>query len=84
MEQQKKTPYEIAVMEKIKDLRVQKGYSQSDLADILGVSRGFIGQVESLGSASTYNLNHLNRMAIEWKCSPADFLPNAIKEKNWK
>lgn len=80
-----KTKFEIAVMEIIRELRYEKGYNQDDMAELMGVTRGFIGQVESLNSDSTYSLNHLNRLAHELKCSVADLLPKKpVVEPGWK
>lgn len=82
---QTKTKFEIAVMEIVKALRQKKNLSQDDLATLMNVSRGFIGQVESLSNPSTYNLNHLNKLAFELKCSVADFIPaKPVKEYGWK
>lgn len=82
---QTKTKFEIAVMEIVKALRQKKNLSQDDLATLMNVSRGFIGQVESLNNPSTYNLNHLNKLAFELKCSVADLIPaKPVKEYDWK
>ena len=75
MTKNNKTEIEQYVIDKIKEVRIQKGFSQDDLAVFLDTSRGFIGQVESPNHTSKYNLNHINRLAIELKCSPKDFLP---------
>lgn len=84
MEKGGKTKFELAVCEKVTLFRKEKGISQYDLSVILDVSRGFIGQVESKNNRSTYNLNHLNRLAFEYGCSPKDFLPDApLKEASW-
>lgn len=61
---------------KAKALREQANLSQSELAFKLGVSNGFVGQVESMKSASKYNLNHIDKLAVIFKCSPKDFLPD--------
>jgi transcriptional regulator with XRE-family HTH domain len=80
-----KSKFEIAVMQKIKALRQEKNLSQDDLAALLDVTRGFIGQVESLTNPSTYSLNHLNKLAFELKCSVTDLLPvKPVKETGWK
>jgi transcriptional regulator with XRE-family HTH domain len=50
--------------------------SQSDLAFKLNVSYGFIGQVESPNFPAKYNINHLDKLAFIFGCSPKDFLPN--------
>jgi transcriptional regulator with XRE-family HTH domain len=85
MEKSKKTKFEMAVIDKVTEMRVKKGLTQDDIADMLGLSRGFIGQIESPNNASTYNLNHLNKLAYEFGCSPQEFLPGKpVIEKSWE
>jgi transcriptional regulator with XRE-family HTH domain len=72
----KKSKFEIAVIDKTKEMRVKCNLSQDDLAAILNTSRGFIGQVESPNSSSKYNMNHINKLAQEMNCSPKDFFPD--------
>jgi transcriptional regulator with XRE-family HTH domain len=71
----KKSKFEWAVIEKVKALREKKQLSQVDIAKMLDLSAGFVGQIESVNSPSKYNLNHLNRLALEMGCSPKDFMP---------
>ena len=71
-----KSELELFVISKARALREEANLSQSELAFRLGVSNGFIGQVESIKSQSKYNLNHINRLAIIFNCSPKDFLPD--------
>jgi transcriptional regulator with XRE-family HTH domain len=71
-----KSPIELYVISKVKELRERAGISQAELAFQLGVSLGFVGQVESLKHKSKYNLNHINKLALIFKCSPSDLLPN--------
>ena len=74
-----------SVFNKITEMRRKKNLSHDDIAVILGLTRGFIGQIESPNSPSTYNLNHLNRLAYEFGCSPQDFLPGkAVVEGDWE
>lgn len=70
-----KSPIELAVIDLVRQKRLEKGLSQDDLALILGADRSFIGQVESPTNPSKYNLNHINQISKEWGCSPKDFLP---------
>lgn len=42
----KKTKFEIAVIDRVKQIRIEKNFSQDDIAAFLNTSRGFIGQVE--------------------------------------
>lgn len=71
-----KTKFELAVIDKVREKRTALSYSQEDIGSILNTSRGFIGQVESRNYAAKYNLNHLNILAREFKCSPKDFMPD--------
>lgn len=63
------------VINKIKEIRIEKGLSQEGIASALDTTRGFVGQIESPNYSAKYNLNHLNILAKELKCSPKDFLP---------
>lgn len=63
------------ITKKVKEKRLALGMSQADLAFNLGVSYGFIGQVESKKFPAKYNINHLDKLAFIFKCSPKDFLP---------
>ncbi|MBT2561125.1 helix-turn-helix transcriptional regulator [Pedobacter sp. ISL-68] len=71
-----KSEIELHVISKAKALRESKNYSQSELAFRLGVSNGFVGQVESLRSPSKYNLDHIDKLAEIFDCSPKDFMPD--------
>jgi len=80
-----KTKFEMAVIDKVTEMRRKKNLSQDDIALMLGLSSGFIGQIESPNHSSTYNLNHLNRLAYEFGCSPQDFLPGKpVVEGDWE
>ncbi|MFN8288718.1 MAG: helix-turn-helix transcriptional regulator [Chitinophagaceae bacterium] len=70
-----KSPIDLYVIEQVKAFREERGLSQAELAFELGVSIGFIGQVESPRYPAHYNLKHLNELARILKCSPKDFLP---------
>ena len=71
-----KTEIELYAINKAKTLREQAKLSQSELAFQLGVSNGFVGQVESMKSASKYNLNHIDKLSVIFNCSPKEFLPD--------
>ena len=70
-----KSDIENYVSNKVKEMRIAKNLSQSELAVLLNVSNGFIGQVESSNSPTKYNLDQLNQLAIIFKCSIKDFIP---------
>jgi transcriptional regulator with XRE-family HTH domain len=71
----KQTNIEQFVIEKVKENRLKLNISQAELAFRIGVSPGFIGNVESSKFSAKYNLNHLNKFAEVFNCSPKDFLP---------
>jgi len=69
------TPIEQYVVDVVKRKRVEKGYSQKEMAYQLDKSLGFIGDVENPKYRAKYNINHINELAKIFKCSPRDFLP---------
>jgi len=76
MSKKLKTNIELFVIGKVREKRMELNLSQEDVASILDKSRGFIGQVESPNYPAKYNLNHLNKLAIEFECSFHDFFPS--------
>lgn len=74
----------MAVINLVKKIREEKGYTQDQIAHFLDTTAGYIGQVESPSTRSKYNLNHLNRLAFEMKCSPKDFIPDTPFTENIK
>lgn len=75
MEKTGKTEIDLYVINKIKEIRIAKGLTQSDLALALGMSNGFIGQIESPRYRAKYNVSHLNEVARIFGCSTKDFFP---------
>jgi transcriptional regulator with XRE-family HTH domain len=63
------------VINAVRKKRIEKGISQKELAYMLDVSIGFIGNIENPEYRAKYNLNHLNEIAKVLDCSPKDFLP---------
>lgn len=79
----KKGKFDIAVIAKVTEYRIAQGLTQDDLAALLGVTRGYIGQIESPNSPSVYKVRDLNLLATEFNCSPKNFIPeNTIDEEN--
>ena len=70
------TKIEQHIIDKVKELRTAKNISQAELARLLDVSEGFIGNVENKNYRAKYNLNHINALAKLFKCSPKDFMPD--------
>jgi len=71
----KVTLIEQYVINIVREKREKLGLTQSDLAEILDVSPGFIGKIESSRYTSKYNLNHINKLSKHFNCSPRIFLP---------
>lgn len=69
------TPMEQYVVDVVRAKRIERGWSQKELAFQLDVSVGFIGDVENPKYRAKYNLNHINELAKIFGCSPRDFLP---------
>jgi len=70
------TAIEEYVIDAVRQKRIEKGISQKELAFMLDLSIGFIGDVESTKSRAKYNLNHINKLAEIFECSPREFLPD--------
>jgi transcriptional regulator with XRE-family HTH domain len=84
MDHPKKTKFDVAVADKVREMRLERGLTQRYIANALGVSAGFIGQVESINSETKYSVSQLNRLAKEFDCSPKDFIPDTyIQEDDW-
>jgi transcriptional regulator with XRE-family HTH domain len=75
MQNSKKTPLDLYIIDKVKQMRIAHGISQAVLATKLEVSNAFIGQIEDPNHSSKYNVNHINKLAKIFICSPKDFLP---------
>ena len=69
------TAIEQYVINAIREKRLEQGISQKVLGEMVDLSIGFMGDVESTKSDAKFNLNHLNAIAKALKCSPKDFLP---------
>jgi transcriptional regulator with XRE-family HTH domain len=65
----------MAIVERVKKMRLEKDLTQDDIAMYLNISRGFVGQIESPNHQSKYSLDQLNKLAIEMDCSLHDFVP---------
>lgn len=63
------------VIQKVKEKRIEKGYSQSQLAFELDQSNSFIKKVESGKYGKKYNVGHINAIAKILECSIHDFFP---------
>ena len=64
------------VIDRVRDKRIEHGWSQADLAYAAGFTPAFIGIVESPKNDKKYNLRQLNIFARVFNCSPKEFLPD--------
>ena len=73
-----KTPYQIEVINRVKNIRLEKGVSQMQLANILNVSNGQIGNIESTKYSHKYTLSQLSSLCKHFKIEITQlFLPDA-------
>ena len=63
------------IVGQVRQMRIDQGLSQDDVALHLNLSRGYIGHIESPNFIAKYNTTHLNELAKLFKCSPKDFWP---------
>lgn len=64
------------VIDQVKRIRIERGYTQAELSDMLKFSDSFISQMESTATSAHYNISQLNQIAIALKCSLLDFFPS--------
>lgn len=69
------TPIDQFVIDFVKELRLKKGLTQEDIANVMSVSRSFIRNIESINSRNKYNIRHINALADYFGMSPRAFLP---------
>jgi len=71
------------VIDFVRNLRLERGLRQEDIAHIIDVKPSFIGNIESSSNRAKYNLKHINSLANYFGLSPKDFLPKeAYSQKN--
>jgi transcriptional regulator with XRE-family HTH domain len=75
-QQTEKSKIDWFIINKVREMRLEKGITQDDIAMQLDLSVGFIGHIESPKFSAKYNLIHLNELAKLFGCSPKDFLPD--------
>lgn len=63
------------VINRVKAKREELNWTQDDLADALGVSKGLIGNIESPKYVNKYSLAQINKLAKIFKCTIWDIIP---------
>lgn len=64
------------VIDKARELRVKKGFSQLDLSIAMGLAEGAVAKIENPSQGAKYNIRHINLLAKSLGCSPKDFFPD--------
>lgn len=75
-----KSKIDLFIVNKVREIRLERGFTQENIAFHLGLSVGFIGQIESSKFRAKYNAVHLNELAKLLDCSPKDFWPDKAIE----
>lgn len=70
-----KTKIEWAIVQNVRRIRKENKKTQRDIANVLTVSPGYIGQIETESSASMYSFDNLNKLAKYLGCSMGLFMP---------
>ena len=70
-----KSRINLIIARKVKELRLESGFSMADLAERLDVTYQFISQIEDETSTKGYNIDHLNEIAKILKCDLWDLIP---------
>jgi len=75
-----KTAIEYEIVKQVIAMRKTRKKTQRDIAELLNVSAGYVGQVEMESSSSMYSYNQLNEIAKYLDCSMKDFMPEKYIE----
>lgn len=70
-----KSDIDLFIINKVREMRLKRNLSQTDIAVHLNLSVGFVGHIESPKFRAKYNIIHLNELAKLFECSPRDFFP---------
>ena len=61
-----KNEYQNDIIGRIRKLREERGYTQSKIADIIGISNGQMGNIESPKTPHKYTLAHIHNICKEF------------------
>lgn len=70
-----KSDIDLFIISKVREMRLKRNLTQTDIAVHLNLSVGFVGHIESPKFRAKYNTIHLNELAKLFECSPRDFFP---------
>jgi len=63
------------IIQKVKEMRVERDWSQQELADYMNISKSFISDIENPRRNAKYNLKHLNTLARVFDVPFSSFFP---------
>lgn len=75
------TKIEEFVIQKVKAMRMERKWSQMELADYMNMSASFIADIENPKRRAKYNLNHLNILAKVFGLFSSGLLPDTPVEE---
>lgn len=61
-----KTEYQQSIISKIRKIRDERKYSQKDIADLIGISYGQMGNIESPKAKNKYTLAQIHQICKEF------------------
>ncbi|QEC79702.1 helix-turn-helix domain-containing protein [Mucilaginibacter ginsenosidivorax] len=71
----KKTDLDLYIVARVKEMRLQRNWTQSVLATKLDLSDGFYSEIENPNHRAKFNIAHLIKLGKAFECSPCIFLP---------
>ena len=77
-----KTDYQNAVVDKIRQLRMQNDYSQQDISAILDISNGQVGNIETPTKSHKYTLAQIAALCDEFNIKITDLFLEDIEGLN--
>ncbi|MCQ2351380.1 MAG: helix-turn-helix transcriptional regulator [Paludibacteraceae bacterium] len=74
-----KTPYQNDIVNKIRQIRLSRNVSQNQVAEILGVSPGHVGNIETPSCSHKYTLKQLSVLCDEFDVNIESLFINGIE-----
>lgn len=62
-----KSKYQCQIIYRIRQLREERGYTQSKIAGVIGISNGQMGNIESPKTPHKYTLSHILQICREFQ-----------------
>lgn len=76
-----KSNYQISIIDKLRTLRQEHQFSQAQVASILGISTGQMGNIETLKASHKYTLEQIYTLCKKFKISVVDIFLNDEEKK---